>query len=380
MSSHSSISNNSPVPDEATHDTEQGTGFDVSDDISSNEDSESDSDTSSDSSIPPRADPAELATYYKEESEGIKAFRDAWREELLQLASTRDRAKSPEKKALEANSKVSNKVKVFKSPAPRQKARNAPVAKRGTSFKWSDNARINQTPFRVGQNRSAELKMKLKATDGTTYEFKYSKREVNWKDSKAVSKANTWRRQIFRRRLMKKTDLNAFRPPWTVTEQASIRDTWSAIARKHNAKFQGKTMSVGEALARSTCLRTGQLSRDGQTLQKSASVPLPARTAAAILSMVRRWPEVKSLLENHSETASSQQKDETLSKDEGMNESFETQAGQETDEESEDLEQGSDSESELTDLSDFFDTDDDENIGGNIPGKTTNSGTLVSVY
>ncbi|KAL3426011.1 hypothetical protein PVAG01_02802 [Phlyctema vagabunda] len=323
------------------------------------EDEGSVSDTSSDTStstIPPRTDPVELARYIQEE--GIP-LRDQSEKPSDQVHVNGDKDKMDARIV----NKDATKATDSKHSRKNDKRKYAPITPRGSKFDWADNKHINRAPFKLGdEQRRNELRMKIKSKD----------------DPKAITKANSWRRQIFRRSLNKAVDTHGARPPWTVQEESSIRRLvkekvratgrtlsgadWQDVARKHNEKFKGRTLQAGTPLA----AQPGKKGPAG-SLKEYHATPLPERKARAINAITKKWAGFDQMIQDLIEETKASGKVMAGSKDE------EAEVSGSEDEEEEEEEEDSDSE-----LSANFESSDDEDIDGNIPGKTANYGTPIT--
>ncbi|PSS09286.1 hypothetical protein M430DRAFT_185155 [Amorphotheca resinae ATCC 22711] len=119
------------------------------------------------------------------------------------------------------------------------KKKNAPICP-GAKFTWSDNTHIDRASMRVGKVEKSKLQMSLKATDGRWHTFEYLRKdEVDWDSKASVLLANTWRWQIFRRRLNKPDESTTIRRHrWTAAEVQVLQSNASLLRRPSSMTAQ----------------------------------------------------------------------------------------------------------------------------------------------
>ncbi|CAG8954966.1 hypothetical protein HYFRA_00008655 [Hymenoscyphus fraxineus] len=178
-------------------------------------------------------------------------------------------------------------------------SKHGPVAPRGTVFLMNQNTHLDQSRANVGKPEPTKLRIKFKDTQGNLAIHKYPRRqEAKWDDPAWVSNLNKWRSQTFRRtfRLDPAFVKNETRTKWTIGEfewfkrllkkrakttrtKMSLAD-FKKIARKHNRRWEGETIRVGEALHKGK----------GNVVKKAQTIP--ARTATALQAMYLRDPNL----------------------------------------------------------------------------------------
>jgi len=203
---------------------------------------------------------------------------------------------------------------------------------------------------------------------------------MDWNSKKDVAHLNTWRNQIIKRKLDENdgTSRNTeYRPHWSEKEKVSVetlvRDRirkkrrqlvsadWITIAEKHNARFRGKTIHVGEWLP-GAITNKGKFA-EGRVLKKAHV--LNDRTPNAIRSQTTRWPDTADMIQEELRKLGIAETEESEKIDDSKGES------EEVEEEGEGEDSGDDSDLGLDDPSD----DEDD---GRRPASTQTGGRLIS--
>jgi len=140
----------------------------------------------------------------------------------------------------------------------------------------------------------------------------YTRRKIiDWNSKKDVAHLNTWRNQIIKRKLDNETTRKrdeGYRPHWSEKEKAVLSslvrdqirkkgrqlspDDWVKIAEKHNERFRGVRVHVGEKLP-GTMNSKGRLA-DSKVLKKTHV--LGNRTCSAIKTQFGRWPDLVAMV------------------------------------------------------------------------------------
>lgn len=140
------------------------------------------------------------------------------------------------------------------------------------------NTHLDQTRVNKGQPENYKLKIKFKDTEGNIAIHQYPDRDANkWDDNVWITDVNKWRSQTFRRtfRLDPAFVKNPTRTKWTVAEFNFFKhllkkrvkttgakmnlDDFKKISRKHNRRWQGETVRVGEQLLKGTVVKKAQV-------------------------------------------------------------------------------------------------------------------------
>lgn len=175
--------------------------------------------------------------------------------------------------------------------------KHKPVAP-GEKFRLSQNTHINRNLPKLGVKDSTLTKFRLTAISGKEYIYKYPNRKnMSWNNKEDVNKLTGWIRQVFRR-CFRGNEVGEVIPAnkkarWSQREKASLRHmvknqirksgkpmdpaAWKSVLMKHNTKFAGTTIDVGEPLATNTILK------------KSHEVP--ERTEGGVATMIKKWAD-----------------------------------------------------------------------------------------
>ncbi len=229
----------------------------------------------------------------------------------------------------------------------------------------------------------------LKDTKGEVVKYHYTRRkEMDWSSKKDVAHLNTWRNQIIKRKLNKNDDGTArpteHRPHWSEKEKISveylIRDRirkkrrqlegsdWISIAERHNARFRGVMVHVGEKLP-GALTNKGKLA-DSKVLRKAHV--LADRTATAIRSQANRWPETVQMVEEEFRKLGI-----VKSENDGLEDSLGGDEDFEGEREGEEGEEGEDSGDEID--SGLEDPSDDEDEGRRPASTQTGARPILAV-
>lgn len=166
----------------------------------------------------------------------------------------------------------------------------------------------------VGKPEKNRLKLKMKCTKGKVYTWRYPGRlTIDWNKKADIEAANKWRKQAIDRRLSKAGDPESrkreSRPQWSEKEMFNVQglvktriqkvkrrlrdDDWVEITKKHNERYAGTEVQIGERLAPSLSAQ-GKLSKGG--VNKTVHKIVERSTQAIYNQATGRWPDMKQMI------------------------------------------------------------------------------------
>ena len=173
--------------------------------------------------------------------------------------------------------------------------------------------RQGKNPIKLNSPDPKNLVIKLKDTNGKNYIFKFPGSDnPQWDNEEWIELANTWYHDTINQLLTGEASKRPTRPQWTVQEkhylQGLIKATmekkgknerinntdWEQIALKLNQRFEGKLCRVGQGYVPPKSKVAG--GRAGWSLTAKELKPFERRSATAIQSAIKNWPEFKDLM------------------------------------------------------------------------------------